>query len=110
MDSRVRRVTWALLGVAMGGLIGSLLVGVVVIAQVRLDQQSNSRTLEIIEDCTQPTGECYKDGQRRTTKAVGDINRVVIAAAACAADVDPSAPIGKRIATITACVSDRLAP
>jgi hypothetical protein len=108
VDSRVRKVTLALLGLAVGGLIGSLLVGVVVIAQVRVDQESNSKTLRIIEDCTQPTGECFKDGQRRTAKAVGDINTVIITAAACAAGVDPSAPVDRRLADITKCVTERL--
>ena len=115
MDSRVRRATWARLGVAAGGLLASVLLGLVVVAQIRTDQverqpqlKSDSETLAAIQDCTEPGGECFKRAQKRTADAVGDINEVVIAAAACAAGVDSSLPVGQRISVITECVADRL--
>lgn len=67
---------------------------------------TSARTLEAVEDCTLPTGKCYRDGIRRTATAVGDIGRVSIYAAACAADprlVDLS--IDARAKAIERCVT-----
>jgi hypothetical protein len=115
VDSRVRRVTWALLGVALGGLVGSLLLSAVVVAQIRTDQvdrkpqlAEDSATLALIKDCTEPGGECFKRGQKRTAEAVGNINQVIVAAAACAAGVDARLPVDERLAFISNCVAQRL--
>ena len=78
-------------------------------SDIRDTQQQNSplirntdRTLQRVLSCTSPGKRCYERGQRQTAKAVGDINRVIILAAACApltpGDVD----------AITACVVDGL--
>jgi hypothetical protein len=111
MDSRVRKLSWALLGIAVSGLIGSLLVGVVVVAQIRSAQvdrapknDANDATLAIIRDCTEPTGDCFREAQRRTAEAVGDINRVIVIAAACA-----SKPYEQSVTRIAKCVTRRLA-
>jgi hypothetical protein len=99
------------LGIAISGLIGSVLVSVIVVAQIRSAQvdrnpqnEKNDETLAIIKDCTEPTGACFKDAQRRTAKAVGDINRVIIIAAACASE-----PVEQSVAQIADCVTRRLA-
>lgn len=44
------------------------------------------QTLNLVRDCTEPGGKCFGDGQKRTSEAVGDIGRLSIYAAACAAD------------------------
>lgn len=62
-----------------------------------------------ILDCTDPEGECFQDSQERTAKAVGDINRVVVLAAACSVGLDESLTVAERQEEISACVIDRLA-
>lgn len=57
-----------------------------------------------IESCTTPTGDCYKDSQKRTAGAVGDINKVVVLAAACA-----DKPRQQTEAEIQRCIINRLA-
>lgn len=64
---------------------------------------------EIIKDCTTPEGDCYKRAQERTADAVGDINRVVIMAAACASGLPAGLSVDERQTEIQACVIDRLA-
>lgn len=51
------------------------------------NKATNANTNQVtkaILDCTDPTGECFQQGQARTAEAVGNINRVVVLAAACA--------------------------
>ena len=54
-------------------------------------------------DCTTPEGECYREGQARTGRAVGSINEATVAAAYCAR-LDASS-----VAVIRACVERELA-
>jgi hypothetical protein len=112
----VRKVTWALLGIAVGGLVGSLLLGVVIAAQIRNAQverqpqlQADSETLSIIKSCTEPTGECYKRGQKQTARVLSDVSRIIILAAACAVDVTPAETVADRQLSIQNCISDRIA-
>ena len=64
-----------------------------IVSSIEKQQDSNTttidtaqKTLDLIQDCTQPGGECYDEGQRRTAAAVGDIGRLSVYASACAAD------------------------
>lgn len=94
-----------LTGALLGTLIGVLVVGLIVLlvstwqltTALREGQKDSAergkaivRSTELIEDCTQPDGECFQEGQRRTAEAVigiNDNNRATIAAAlACQAD------------------------
>lgn len=116
MDSRVRKVTWALLGVSISGLVGALLVGVVVVAQIRGTQVTNTvktdksaETLAVIKDCTSPSGKCYKRGQDQTAQVLSDVSRIIILAAACAVDVTPAQSVADRQASITNCLTERIA-
>lgn len=105
-------------------LVGALVVGVLtVLVQTRevvgvvREQQKQSvargkdiqATAQLIKDCTDPEGECYKQGQRRTAGAVADINRVVILAAACSVGVPPDLTVVDRQSLIQSCVIARLA-
>lgn len=72
-------------------------------------QKSGHTLLNTINDCTQPTGKCYKRGQRRTASAVSSINQVVILAAACASGLPPGLTVESRQAEIQTCVINRLA-
>lgn len=72
-------------------LISSVLVSAVKSSEIREVQRTNTlsltnseRTLDLIEDCTTPGGECYQRSQERTASVVGDIGRLSAYAAACA--------------------------
>lgn len=67
--------------------------------------EANDQTLRIIRNCTTPGRPCYERGQRQLAAAVGDVNRVVVLAAACA-----SGPVTKTEAEIQTCVLERLKP
>ena len=120
MDKRQRPA----FGAAVGILVGCLVVAVLVLMvrtwsltdQIRESQKTNTGTLEAtqqtldaVNDCTQPTGKCFKRGQSQTAKAVGDINRVVVLAAACSVGLDQRLSVEERQSRISACVIDRLA-
>lgn len=62
-----------------------------------------------VASCTTPGKRCYQHAQRRTASAVGDINQVVILAAACAGGLPPDLSVGQRQTQIQACVIERLA-
>jgi hypothetical protein len=111
-------------GAVVGVLVGALVVGVLLLMvrtwsltdQIRDSQKTNTgtlnasqRTLDAVEDCTQPSGECFQRGQKRTAAAVGDINRVVILAAACSVGLDQQLSVADRQDLISSCVINRLA-
>lgn len=105
---RVARAEFATRGFLVIVLV-ILAVAVVTLGQIFDNSERNGETLRVIRDCTQPSGQCYKRGQAQTAQAVADIGRYVVLAAACAADVDASQPVDRRIALITACITERLA-
>lgn len=110
--------TWLLGSLAMVIVLTTLYTMVktnTVVDLIRHDQATNiqrakdtkSNTEQIkrlaaqIESCTNPTGECFKRGQRRTGEAVASINDVILAAAACD---EGSTPLPE----IRACVAELL--
>lgn len=113
-----------LLGAVAGLLIGLLVAGFLVLTirtwsltdDIRASQvvnanarKSSDDTLHAIQDCTQPSGECFQRGQKRTASAVGDINKVVILAAACSVGLPASLTVDERQSSIQSCVIDGLA-
>lgn len=66
-------------------------------------------TQQTIRGCVDPDGECSKRGQEQTAKAVGDLNRVTILAAACAGELPPGLTVDQRVDLISACITKRLA-
>lgn len=66
--------------------------------------RDNKATMDLVEDCTSPGGECYDRGARRTGEAVGTINQITIYAAACAKQ-----PANVTVRQIQACVEELLA-
>lgn len=113
------RVAWAVVGV-MGGLcvivvVVAILVSATKSTAIRDTQVTNTQllentgaTLELIQSCTTPGEPCYDDGQKRTAAAVGDINRVIVLAAACSVGLDPDYSVDKRQVAIQECVIERL--
>lgn len=97
--------------------VGALVTGLVVtVFSIRDTQTENTGTLHaanrsanLIEDCVKPSGKCYRRGQRRTAKAVGQIvagvRQVAIDAAACAAVQGP-APAAELAARIDECITE----
>lgn len=113
---RLRSVVWTVAGLLAAALVASVLTAVVVVAQIRSDQVDNTaksdkrdETLALIQDCTQPSGKCYKRGQRATAKAVGDIGATNILAVVCALQVPDSVPLKPAIRQVSDCVADQLA-
>lgn len=88
MTRRWRRFCWFVLGTFATALalavVYALLQGAETTQAIRQTQVDNHELLDTIQDCTQPTGRCFRDGEDRTGTAVASINRVVILAAACA--------------------------
>lgn len=107
-----RKIAWFVLGCAGMALVLAVLYVVLAAAQTThaiRDTQVNNRTLlATIQDCTQPTGDCYRRGQQQTASAVSSINRVVILAAACASGLPGGLTVEARQNAIQACVIDRL--
>lgn len=93
---RVLIVVTAFLVLACLGLLS------VVLVQVRYNQR-------LTQSCVIPGRACYERGQQQTAQAVGDINHVVILAAACAGNLPSGIDADKREDLITACITKRLA-
>lgn len=114
-----RNLAWAVATVTAALLVVVVVTAALVSAAkssaVRETQVSNTRTLDntervlaLVQSCTTPGEECYEDGQRRTAQAVGDINRVIVLAAACSVGLDPQLPVAERQTQISSCVIQRL--
>lgn len=115
MSDNRRTLAWACIGLLIGALAIAILSVPVLTAQIRATQVQNTqkndaRDQELrvinkvarrIESCTTPNKPCWKRSQRQTAQAVGDINRVVILAAACASQMP-----GASVERITRCVAD----
>jgi glutaminase len=98
-------VTAAMVAVALALLL--VLLGRVRGTQVDNANKADARdaTLLAIQDCTQPSGECFKRGQQRTASAVASIQRIIVLSAACSVRVSPNQHIAQRVAAITDCVN-----
>lgn len=95
--------------------VGLLLTVTYTVVTIRESQKTNTgtlnnsqRTLDVVQSCTTPGRDCYENGQKQTAAAVGDINRVVILAAACSSGLPAGLTIAERQTQIQACVIDRL--
>lgn len=108
-----RQILGAVVGLCAGLVIVLLVVVIISIRTTQLEGTPLGKKLlassDRVLDCTEPTGQCYKDSQAQTAKAVGDINRVVILASACSIGLDPKMPVVARQNVIQACVIERLA-
>lgn len=112
MTSETTRRARPVVGAVVGILVAVFVVGfAVVLVQsfatvkaIRESQKTNTSTNQTILDCTEPTGECYKESQRRTKEVVTDIGKVSAYAAACA-----DLPGVQGSDEVLTCVLDRLA-
>lgn len=85
-------------------LLCTLALTAYVVVVIRLNQVDGRTVLDRVKSCTTPGRDCYERGQRQTGRAVADINRVAVYAAACA-----DRPGDQSAAEIQACVMKRLA-
>lgn len=76
---------------------------------IKTQALENHKISEQIQDCIDSDGVCYERNQKQTAKAVGDINRVIVLAAACSAGVDAELSVVQRQALIQECVIEGLA-
>lgn len=121
-DEQARRVARAsfvsrLFVIVFGASLALALVAVVVLAlSIRSTQIEGTPTgkklmasSNRILDCTDPSGECFKQGQRRTAKAVGDINAASLLVVVCALQVPNGTPLNEALDQVSTCVAKRLA-
>lgn len=101
----MKRLLIVFIAVVVSLVLGAILV---LVNQMSERGKENHRLLTTVQDCTQPSGKCYQDGQKRTASAVSDINRVIILAAACSAGVPPDLSVQQRETQIQSCVIERL--
>lgn len=66
-------------------------------------QAQGAAVREVLIDCVQPSGTCYKKGQQSTAKIVGTVTQVSVLAAACAPDY-VHLPVTSRIVAIERCI------
>lgn len=116
-----RQWAWTFIVLGVVAIVGLLsvaaIIGAVNSTLIRQSQVTNtttlnnsSRVLELVEDCTTPGGECYQRGRENTAGAVGDIGRVTVLAAACAASIeDANLSVPARADLIQRCIVDNLA-
>lgn len=116
-----RRGRFALLGLGMvGGALLVLVVYAILSSAVNSSETNergesrekqtavNDQTLRIIRDCTEPSGECFKRGQKATAEAVSQIGAGNILAVVCALNVPNGTPLEDALDQVTTCVADRL--
>lgn len=63
----------------------------------------------VIKDCTQVGGKCYERGQRQQAAILFSAQRIILASAVCAVDLDAGDPVSTRVQQITSCVNAQLA-
>lgn len=120
MTPRRLHLAWMVLGLALCAVLAVVLFAILKAAtttdKISALQNTNARkidaseqSLALIKSCTTPGMDCYERGQRQSAKAVGDINKVIILAAACASGLPDGVTVAERQDLISTCVIDRLA-
>lgn len=102
--ARAQRVRFMWFMGVMGTVVAIFLVGLYIQVSKSNDVLGGSKKArDLIIDCVRPTGQCYRDGQKRTAAAISSINQVSILAAACAPNY-VNLPLPERTAAIKACI------
>lgn len=78
-----RRESWFNLVISAIGMVAIVLVLVVAFQNRQITEQNNDLSQQI-RSCTTPGGDCYKEGQARTSTAVGKILEAQLVIAECA--------------------------
>lgn len=106
-DKRRRKENGYIIAVAGALILPILLLLVVAWQQLNIARDAKAAAVEgrrladRIEDCTTPTGQCYRDGSKRTGGAVLNLAKINLVIAACqrATATEPA---------LIACVNTRL--
>lgn len=113
--ARRRQYAWLLWGLIAGVAIVFIVYSVVVTNAASRSAESagrsNQRLLRVIEDCTRPNGECYRQARRQRHETVVDINDVTVAASVCAMSIAPRAEsmtTDQLYGEIRSCVKDQV--
>ena len=108
-QQRSRKILFAVLYVCAGaflvGAVFSVTSTLLIVDSIREDQKVNASTNKAVLDCTTPEGKCAQESAARTGRAVSNIGQLSVYASACAADVDGSLPVRKRVRIIERCVT-----
>lgn len=108
-----KRALWVVIYVCVASLVLALIGLLAAVRNTQLEGTPTGQKIlaasDRILDCTEPDGQCYQDAQERTAKAVGDINRVIVLAAACSVGLPEKFTVAERQDAIQSCVIDRLA-
>jgi hypothetical protein len=87
MSKPARMIAWLFLGSLASALVVAvlyvLLAGANTTQAIRETQVNNRTLLNTINGCTNKTGQCFKDGQKRTAGYIGQITQRATASAAC---------------------------
>jgi hypothetical protein len=127
-SSRSRVIAWGIVYICATAIILGVIATIVstreLAAEVRNTQLEGTPTgrklldaSERILDCTdagdekagRPPGRCFKESQQRTADAVGNINRVAVLAAACAAGLPDGMSDQQRVIRVQDCLIKQLA-
>lgn len=110
----VKRVLIVVTAVAVMVVLGLQVALLNQVRRTQIEGTPTGRKLVAASDqilsCTDPTGECYQEGQRRTATAVSDISASNILAVVCALDVPNGTPLNQALQQVTDCVAQRLKP
>jgi hypothetical protein len=102
-------IAFAILSTLAGGAIALDEVlsnqhsGHITLNQVNTAVTNTNKIIQFIEDCTNPKGTCYKEGQAAQVIQNGKIEDIVVLAAACAKQ-----PQNVSVPEIRACVDAQL--
>lgn len=106
--ARLARRRFRLTIVALIATTAVLLAGLVLLLSKMNDNlTSGSASRAQIRDCITPQGKCYQDGQKRTAAVLGNVQKIIVLAAACAPNY-VTLPIPERTAAIEQCIEKGL--
>lgn len=80
----ITSLVYTLAAVLVIGVIFVVTQTFTLLTTVRETQKDSRESVEAIRDCTQPSGECYREARERSARTVTDIGKVSAYAAACA--------------------------
>jgi hypothetical protein len=106
MRARIRKQHSIVVALAVLAVV--MILGIILSVQTNRIAGDARTTNERMADCTTPGGGCYREGQRRTGEAVGDILKASIYMAECSR-LRPGESGPAFDAFLERCVADRLA-
>lgn len=98
--------------IILRNLAGALLTAyiIMVTAVLMYDGYTGTQTRRDLLDCVEPSGKCFKEGQKRTGQVVASLNDVTVAAAVCseADEVRREPDMARRIMLVKRCIQENM--